>query len=508
MMRILKSRSVKAVVITAAFLVILGGVLAALLLTKPKPKPASGTPSSDVSKSSNAYITDRSADEVTSIKVGNDSGAYTFTRQKRVINSVSESGEPIKYDEFYWTSEELKGVPQSDSAVRNFIIDLASLPEKSAVEDNAEDLEKYGLEKPAASAVLRFDDGTTAEMRFGIRNPADDSGVYFTLNGSRDVKLVNYYAVAEVFSDVKQFTKLTLLTDSYDSSKPLQKLTITRPDIDAPLEIRLISDNGEQSENGNTHRFIAPITAEIDAKKGRDVCYGIYGLTMEACEFLEQTDENMERCGFSDPRATVVFGYGGTEYELLIGNEIRQKLTGDDASRPSAETVTGYYAVMKGVPGIYFLSRENAPWVSATVGDLISHKPLSPYIFSVSSVEITLPDGSYTFKNENEQFTYNGSTLDYESFRELFNTLTGELDGEAFTGGISEQLLAEVTFNYKTDEYGTDSDTLSFYELDERRCAVVLNGTPLFVITKVFTKHIAEHVAALTGGADPNSQNL
>lgn len=494
-------RTVKAVIITAAALVILGGVLAALLLTKPKPKPASGDPISAVSESPSAYITDRSADEVTSIKIGNDSGSYTFTRQKRVINSVNESGEPIKYDEFYWTSEELKGVPQSDSAVRNFIIDIASLPEKSAVEDNAEDLEKYGLEKPAAVAVLRFDDGTTAEMRFGIRNPADDSGVYFTLNDSRDVKLVNYYAVAEVFSDVKQFSRLTL-TDSYDSSQPLQKLTITRPDLDFPLEIQQIAGSGESGEGStNTHRFVAPITAEIDAKKGRDVCYGIYGLTMEACEFLEQTDENMEQCGLSEPRAVVAFSFGGIDHELLIGNEIRQKLTSDDsASRPPAETVTGYYAVVKGVPGIYSLARENAPWLSVTVGDLISRKPLSPYIFSVSSVEITLPDGLYSFKNENEQFTYNGSPLPYEDFRELFNTLTAELDGEEIKGEISEQLLVEVTFNYKTDEYGTDSDTLSFYELDERRCAVVLNGTPLFAATKVHTERIAEYVAALTGG--------
>lgn len=502
MMRTMKSRSVKAVVITAAVLVILGGVLAALLLTKPKPKPASGDPNSDVSKSSSAFITDKSADKVLSITVENSEGTYTFTRQKRTINTENESGEPIKYDEFFWTSEELKGVPQSDSSVRNFLADIASLPEQRSVEDNAEDLYKYGLENPAASAVLRFDDGTTAEMRFGIRNPADDSGVYFTLNGSRDVKLVNYYAISEVFSDIRQFARLSVT----DSTAPPETLTITRPELDAPLELKMTAASGEDSTDA--FRFTSPIAAELDAKKGRELFYGACGLTMDACEFLEQTDENMERCGLTEPRAVVAFSFGGTEYELLIGNEIRRTLTSDDESRLAAETITGYYAVMKGVPGIYSLARENAPWVSATVGSLISQKPLSPYIFSVSSVEVTLADGSYTFKNENEQFTYNGSLLPYENFRELFNTLTGELDGEAFAGEISREPIAEVTFNYKTDEYGTDSDTLSFYELDERRCAVVLNGTPLFAVTKVFTERVAEQVAALTGEADPNRQNL
>lgn len=500
MMGALKSRSVKAVVITAAALVILCGVLAALLLTKPK--PASGDPISDVSEIPSAYITDRSADEVFSISIGNAGGTYTFTRQTRLKSSVNESGEPIKYDEFYWTSEELKGVPQSDSSVRNFIADIASLPEKSEVEDNADDLEKYGLADPRATAVLRFDDGTTVEMLFGITNPVDEASVYFALGGSRDVKLVNFYAISEVFSDVGQFARLLVV----DATTPPETLTITRPDLEVPPVLKMIPASEEGS--ADSYRFVSPITAEISTEKGRKMFYSVCGLTMEACEFLEQTDENMEQCGLSEPRAVVAFSIGSVEYELLIGNEIRRKPASDDVSRPSAETITGYYAVVKGVPGIYSLARENAPWVSVTVGDLISRKPLSPYIFAVSSVEITLPDGKFTFKNENEQFTYNGSKLPYESFRELFDALTDELDGEELKGEISERLLVEVTFNYRTDEYGTDSDTLSFYELDERRCAVVLNSTPLFATSRLRIDQIAEKVSALTGGADSNSQNL
>ena len=252
------SRSEKTVVITAAVLVILGGVLAVLLLTKPKAAENTDPPSITDDDGSNTYAIDRSADEVTSVTIKNDGGEYTFVRKKHTVTTVDEYGQPTLQDELYWTSDDLKGVLQSDSAVRNFISDLASLPINSAVEDNAEDLEKYGLENPASSAFLKFDDGTSAEMRFGIRNPADDSGVYFTMDGSRNVKLVNYYSVMEAFSDVKQFVRLTL-SESYDSSKPLQMLKITRPDLAAPLEIRLISDNVEQSEDANTHRFICSL---------------------------------------------------------------------------------------------------------------------------------------------------------------------------------------------------------------------------------------------------------
>lgn len=472
------SKSARAVIITAAALAILVGVLVILLLTKPKPKPASGEPVSDA-EIQGAFIVDRSADEVFSIKVANSDGAYTFTRQTRTINSENESGEAVRYNEFFWTSEELKGVPQSDSAIRNFLNDIARLPEDRAVEDNAEDLYKYGLAEPAATAVIRFDDGTSVEMRFGIRNPADDSGVYFALKDSRDVKLVNFYAISEVFSDIRQFARLSVT----NTTAPPETLTITRPELDAPLELKMTAASGEGSTD--SFRFTSPITAELDTKKGRELFYGACGLTMEACEFLEQTDDVLEQCGLLTPQAVVKFTIGETDRELKIGNEL--------------EAQAAYYAVISGAPGVYALAKENAPWLGASVGGLVSKKPLSPYIFSVSSVKIILPSGAFTFKNENETFTYNGMPLDFERFRELFNLLTAELDGEALSGEPGEELLCEVTFNYKTDEYGTNSDTLAFYELDERSCAVVLNGTPLFAVYKVHIEQIAELTAALVG---------
>lgn len=471
------SRTGKAVVITAAVLVILGGILAALLLTKPKPKPAEFN--SIGTEDPSAYITDRSADEVFSITVENSFGGFTFVRKSRVINYATESGEIKQSQEYFWTSEELLGVPQSDNTVRNFIGDLASLPEKSAVEDNAEDLEKYGLISPAATAKIIFDDGETVEMRFGIINPVDEGSVYLALENSRDVKLVNAYAVSEVFSDVRQFARL-LMTDSLN---PPETLTISRPDLDAPLELEMTAAAVEDASE--TFRFTAPISAEVSAAKGREVFYSACGLTMQSCEFLEQTDEILEQCGLTAPQAVVKFKIGGEERELKIGNAL--------------EGGAAYYAVVSGVPGVYALGAEDAPWLSSTVGALVSRKPLSPYIFSVDSIDVKLTNGAFTFKNENETFTYNGKALEYERFREYFNALTAELAGNEISGEISENPLAEITFCYKTDEYGRASDTLAFYALDERSAAVVLNGTPLFSTNIIYVEQIAEKTAELVG---------
>ena len=153
------TKSVKAVVIASAVLLVLGGALLLLLLTKPKPDAGSDSGQSNGITSGgsvNAYIVDKKADLVTSVKVENSDGSFEFTRKKRVVSETNESGEVTSKDEYYWTSGDLKGVPQNDTLVRNFIANLSSLPENSTVEEKPGDLEKYGLSEPQSTAVLEF----------------------------------------------------------------------------------------------------------------------------------------------------------------------------------------------------------------------------------------------------------------------------------------------------------------------------------------------------------------
>ncbi|MDE6728327.1 MAG: DUF4340 domain-containing protein [Oscillospiraceae bacterium] len=510
------SKSVKSVIIAAAALLVLGAALLILMLTKPKSGAGeeSSQPTTTSVAAGNAYVIDKKADLVTSIKVQNADGTYTFTRQKRVVSETNESGEVTSRDEYYWTSSDLKGIPQNDSTVRSFISNLSSLPQKSAVEDNAGDLEKYGLTVPQSTALLTFEDGTSALLRFGIENPADASSVYFALDNSNDVKLVNYYAVERTFSDVKQFAQLTM-TEAFESEgkSDLKSLVIKRADLETPVEIRFMSELSDISEDEslivssfNTHRFVTPVTAEVDVTKGNDVCYKMYGLTMAACEYLEKNEENMSKCGLDDPQTEVSFKYGGKEYRLLIGSEIREEITSSDASN-TLSTVTGYYAVMDGVPGIYSIDPESVPWCTFKVSDLISRRPLSPYIYAVDSVEITVPGGTYKFDidGESKRFFCGDKELVSEEFRGLYQTLIGSVGEEMYTGEADGGLFASVKFNYNSkyhEIYGAASDTISYYESDGRKCVVVLNGTPIFKVRKIYADRLVENVDALLNGGN------
>lgn len=504
------TKSVKSVVIASAALLVLGGVLLVLLFTGKKPDNVEESSSSSVTDPTLTYIVEKTADEVTLIRVKNSEGEFSFTRQKRVVSSTNEDGTVTSKDKYYWTTEDLLGVPQNDLLVENFIAGLSTLLENSRVEDEPDDIEKYGLSEPQSAAYLEFEDGTSIKMLFGIQNPADSRSIYFKTEDSSAVSLVNYYAAAGTLSDVRQFAELTL-TDSLDTegSNLLKSLKITRPDLETPIEIRYMSDidelAGEEDivvSTFNTHRFVEPVTAEVDLTKGKDVCYKMYGLTMSSCEYLEQTEENLRKCGLDEPRATVEFKYGGKSHKLLIGGEIREGISGDGAS---ISALTGYYAVLDGVPGIYAISKDNAPWVSCEVSGLISRRPLSPYIYAAESVEVTIPDGVYRFEidGENKEFFYNSEELDPDNFRTFYQLLISSVGEEVYSGEVSGEPFASVTFSYIKryhDVYGTESDTIAYYESDDRKCVVVLNGEPIFKVSRIYAERLAENVDALLNG--------
>ncbi len=505
------TKSVKSVIIAAGVLLVLGVVMMILMLTAPKENGESSDISSSSVVDETVNITGQETDNVLKLSVSNESGSYTFERQKRVVSSTDSEGKVTSADEYYWTTAELKGVPQSDTTVRNFVNNLAALPARSVVEDNAEDLEKYGLANPLATAEVSFEDGSMIKLNFGIQNPASTSTAYCCTEGSKTVYLVNYYSVSGAYSSVNRYANL-VLTDAYVSgSNELDYLKIQRKDLAEEVEIRYMYDVAEEAEKEdsvistfNTHRFIKPITAEIDITTGSSVCNAMYGMTMDACEYLEQTEENMKACGLDDPFVKMTFKYGGNIRTLLLGNEIISETEGTESS-PSLTTVTGYYAVLEGTPGIYSIAKDSAPWYTFDVATIISRQPIAPYIYTVDNVTVTLPDGEYKFDidGENKRFFHNGSELDGDEFKMLYQQLISSIGEEMYTEQTDTAPAVSVRFRYKSeyvDTYGTEEDLVEFIPDDGRKYIVNLNGRTVFKVRGVYVTRLTENIDALLNG--------
>ena len=473
-------QSVKAVLIAAGVLLVLGIALAVILLV-PEKTPDVSEPNVDLShiwddgEEQLVPITSKPQNSILELSIENEKGSYAFTRHKRDSS-------------YYWTTDALGEVLPDEAAIGRFVDSFTFLCGSSVVEENASALDKYGLDDPLATVGISFEDGTSATLLFGIKNPVRDSYAYCCESGSGRVILVEYSAVEEVYSDAKAFAKLVLTEEYSEKTGYPEYIRIERKDLETPVELRYMSElEGADEElvitTSNLYRFTEPISAEIDASRGENLYRGVCGLTMRSCEFLEQSEENLKACGLDDPFAKVTFQYNGTERALLIGNE----------------TDGGYYATLEGAAGIFSIAKNRAPWRTFGVFAVISKRPLSPYIYSCENVVVTTPNGEYKFDIDSvtHTFSLNGKAVDTNGFKLLYQELIGSVGEELYTEQTDEAPYVSVKFNYKSEYhgiYGTDSDELSYLAFDGRKYAVNLNGKTLFKVGEIYVSRLIESV--------------
>jgi len=480
-------KAAKPVIITLAAVLLLGGALALLLLL---PENDDETSSDNIPLTSLGFFDDdekqsypitagKSSDLLT-IAVKNANGEFLITRQER----AAESGET----EYRHTVSGLGSVPQDDSVVTYLADSLATLIGEELVEEHPRDLSKYGLNAPAAAVSLDFDEGEDITLEFGIRKPSNENLVYCLANDF--VFLVDYYQIAEVFSDPKAFAELMLTPKD---STP-DNIRITRPDLEKPVILRYFSEyenppEGLVAENTCKYTFTSPISLNVDPSKGRSLYEKLCGLEMTACEFTEKTEETLAECGFDTPAAVVSFTLGDTEHTLTLGGKL------PDGS--------GYYAVLSTAEGVFSLDSKSAVWARFDLGDVVSRTPAAPYIYACTSIDVTTSAGKFTFTNEQNKFSYQGKPVDEDQFKRFFSELTAVPCDEFYTEQTEGEALLSVRYTYSEKYaalYGRQYDELSYSGGDGRKFVLNLNGDTVFKVSAIYVQRVIEDLNAITGG--------
>ena len=259
----------------------------------------------------------------------------------------------------------------------------------------------------------------------------------------------------------------------------------------------------------NSHRFTSPIVAEVDSTVGQKVCYGLYGLTASSCVWVEHSDKLLEATGLDDPYCKVTFKYGGKRRVLLLGNEIVTTTETEGEDTPDLTTVVGYYGMFEGEDPIYTFSTAAIPWYTCTVEETMSRRPVSPYIYTIDTLTITTPEQEYVFTvsgdAEVHKFTYGEQELRDMSFKALYQQLISSIGEELFFSEEEYEPYISVKFSYRDEYhevYGTDSDIIEFYQSDDRKSIVRVNGTVLFKVRQIYTERLLSNIEALLNGGE------
>lgn len=487
---------IKGIVICLVVAVCLGATLLVLtLLPDTSTDDSSSEDSSSEDKKGSIELVGDISDEldktnVSKIEIKNSTGEYA-------VEQTEVGGEE-------WYISELDGINQSDTIYSGMATTSCELVAKKVVDEQAEDLDKYGLSEPQAEFSVTFHvDGTDTVKSFSIGDISPDSSYYYLCEtGQNKVYTVYTSSLSYYFYSAEDFISLTLLSSlpSDADDDYFEKLVVKQRDRDYDIVF-------EQADATNavisSQVMTSPIFSYLDISNSSTVTHGMWGLSAQQAVVAHPTDEDFEKYGISDPTATATLTCEDGTYVLTMGNCLYE--LDDDGEATS--TVSGYYTYMTGVDGIdaiFICSADDLPWATFEPADVISGLMTTNSVYDLESVSIKTSDIDITYKltiseededgnQEVEKVLENDETeIDPEAWKSWYQLViqcpTNEL---CFDDPEAESPDVTLTINI----IGGATDVMEFYKETDRRYVVKLNGKTSFRIESAW-------IDALVGGVD------
>lgn len=464
-------KNVKALIACCAALVVVGGGYAAVMLTgkAPDSSSTSSVADSNISNEPIAVIPDSilsfEKTDITSISVTNQNGGYEAVPTGKTNDS--------DFPEFT-----VKGIEKLDintTITASLLNSSSALGCDDVIEENPENIEKYGLSSPQAEVTVKTS-SETKKLIIGSESPTSGE-TYCMIDGENTVYLAATSSLS-VFTNAKEnFLSTSLIPAASDGNNPTpQTITIERDDLDYDIVLEL-DESKSESEKGSagtmaTHYMKEPVFSYLDVEKSQDATQGFFGLSAYSAVYAYPTQEQKEGLGLDKPFCTVsMTTTDGESHTLKIGNKMNMS-DGD------------YYAFMlDDVEVIYAVSAENLCWAVITPGDITSKMIFGTYVWDIGKLEINVNGGENVLFTgsgdaDNYQVTKNGVKCDSKRFQDFYKYLL-KTSAEDFV--IDEQPKGEPTVSIELEtQKGTVKQKVEFYKADGMKSLIVVNGTPCF----------------------------
>ena len=472
-------------------LAVLGAATLALVLTQPKDDTADQDTSSDTSVS----ITDYETDDISTLTIKNESGEYTINRlgkEKWGIDAIPEA-------------------LANSSSYSNAMSSAGGMSAKQVVEENAEDLSKYGFDDPTATFKMTFKDNKAEDITclVGIKYEGENSW-YVKTDKSNTVYLVSNSGVSFAMNGELSYVNKSTLTDSYDSENDtVNRVRVERKDLDKDIVLDKLPEETEK-EFSSTYVAYAMSSHNgilADDELDQKVVYGLYGISASDVFAVSPTDEQKKQAGLDDPDCTVTMvSNEDTVTKLTIGSAV-YTVTKNDETGEEIKSITGYYGMLSDKDAIYVFSPDDLPWLTVTPESILYKLFLTPYIYYLDGVTVYDSDRkAYDFKitgdADSSSFTYDGKEIDSAKFKTFYQYLLSAYAEQIYLDDLTDdnKFIAGITYDHR--EEGKDNDVVEFYSNEsDRTCIIVVNGDVRYKVRQVYATRLLDNLnALLTGG--------
>lgn len=457
-------KNLKAVIACAAVLVVAGGGYAALMLTDDSDKPSVSSSNEPIAAIPDAILSYERAD-ITSVSVINSNGGY----ESVPTGETGEDGMPV------FTIKGIEDLDVNFTLTSSLANSVSGLGCDDVVEEEASDLEKYGLASPQAEVTVK----TAAETKtLLVGNESPTSGeTYCMIDGENTVYLAATSSLAVFLNTKENFISTALIEASPDGNNPIpEKITIDRADLEYDIVLEYddtTTESGNTSGTLATHFMTEPVFSYLDVQKSQNATQGFFGLYAYSVVYAHPDETQLSATGLAEPFCTVsMTTLEGDGHTIKIGNKL-------DVAEGE------YYAVMlDDIDVIYAVSAESLCWATVKPDDIISRMIFGTYVWDIAKLEINVSDGEnvlFTGKGtslDDYEVMKNGEKADAKRFQEFYQYLL-KTSAEDFV--IDEQPQGEptVTIELETQD-GKTKQTVEFYKADGKKSFIAVDGVPCF----------------------------
>lgn len=316
---------------------------------------------------------------------------------------------------------------------------LGSVDIVRVVDENAANLEQFGLANPSVTIAFKADGGAAGALKLGNKN-ATSSEIYALKDDSKRVFLVS------------AFQESSFSKTSFD----LRDKKILKFDRDKTDSLVLAKGTAsmELARNGSDWRVVTPGPSRSDYS----AIEGFVGRLASAnmSKLVEENPQDLAKYGLDKPRMTVTLGAGSAKSVLEVGKTDNGDMFARDAARPLVFTLDSTLATDLDKPFDDYRKKELFEFRPFTLARLraVLDAPAGPKTYEFEKQPPATPTDPETWK------VTRAGGLSHTADQAVIDDLLGKLTGiraESFVGagtrtGIDKPALV-VSASYEEGKF-------------------------------------------------------
>jgi hypothetical protein len=249
-----------------------------------------------------------------------------FTVEADKINElrVTAQGESslLRKDDSGWKMVEPAPVDADPPETIGVVTALTNIDIVRVVDDNATNLEQFGLANPPVTVAFKTADGAAGTLKLGNKN-ATQGEIYAIKNDEKRVFLIS------------AFQESTFNRKPFDF-RDKKILKFDREKADALVLVKG-ADSIELARSGTEWKVVKPVASRSDYSAIEGFLTRLSSSNMS--KLVEQNPADLKQYGLDKPTMTVTIGAGSAKTVLQVGKTEGGDTYAKDSSRPMVFTV-------------------------------------------------------------------------------------------------------------------------------------------------------------------------